>query len=200
MFNREKQADSLPNRVAEIVGHCPHCGYGIEWKDLNAWRWQPEVYGDLPTEHFCPGCQQPFVNLAEDHESGYAASVPARVTLVNLTPHPIVFDLNGQRLTFQSVQPTVRVRTVREVRPDLWLDDVNSVPLYSSRLGEAENLPARVAGVVYIVSLVALTAIKEQYPGRHDFVAPGTGPDDGAIRYMEGPRKGLVEAVTCFIC
>jgi hypothetical protein len=120
--------------------------------------------------------------------------------LINLTPHAIVVDLAGNRLTFEPVAPAVRVGTVREAQQDIMLDDANGIPLFSSRLGAVENLPDPQPGVIYIVSLVALSAIKEQYPDRQDCVAPGTGPDDGAIRYQDGPRKGQVEAVTCFVC
>ena len=48
---------------------------------------------------------------------------------------------------------------------------------------------------IYIVSLIVLTRVS-----RNDVFAPGTGPQDGAIRFPAGhPQAGQVEAVTRLI-
>ncbi len=109
-----------------------------------------------------------------------------RVRFVNLTPHPLTLRPEGGDDIVVAPSGTIaRVSTT----PGEKIKTLNGVPLYAATsFGEIESLPAPQAGTIYIVSgLVA-----GQVSGRDDVVAPGTGPQDGAVRN----EKGHIVAVT----
>lgn len=114
---------------------------------------------------------------------------------VNLTPHEIVLAFgadNAERLAIPPSGTVARVSSTPGVA-----EQVNGVPvpvMGRQTWGAVENLPAPVEGTLYIVSAVVLG--RPECLNRTDVVGPGTGPNDGAIRIPDGPRKGQVEAVT----
>lgn len=106
---------------------------------------------------------------------------------VNLTPHPIV--LRAVTGTDTVLGPSGQVARVSSTPgEDVILPGVPVPVRGAPTWGAVENLPAPSHGIMYIVSgLVA-----GRCAGRHDVVAPGTGPNDGAIRN----RDGHIVAVT----
>ena len=117
------------------------------------------------------------------------------MNLVNLTPHEIVLAFgadNAERRVIPVSGIIARVASTPGVA-----ETVNGVPvpvMGRQSWGKVENLPAPVEGTLYIVSAMVLG--RPECLSRTDVVGPGTGPNDGAIRYDDGPRKGQVEAVT----
>lgn len=117
--------------------------------------------------------------------------------LTNLTPHAIVLQAaDGTRTT---VPPSGTVARVGSVPGELLAVDGVPVPVAeAAAYGPVDGLPevvdptiARLRGLeptLYIVSAMVLA----RCAGRRDVVAPGTGPNDGAIRNA----AGQIEAVT----
>ena len=100
----------------------------------------------------------------------------AKVTFVNLTPHPIVVRReDGSEFTIAPSGAIARVSTTEKV-----VDNVDGVPVVVREFGEVENLPEPQDGTIYIVSSLVLSAVK----GRGDVMAPDTGPT--AIRNSDG--------------
>ena len=117
------------------------------------------------------------------------------MNLVNLTPHEIVLAFgadNAERLVIPVSGIIARVASTPGVA-----EQVGGVPvpvMERQSWGKVENLPVPVEGTLYIVSAMVLG--RPECLSRTDVVGPGTGPNDGAIRYDDGPRKGQVIAVT----
>ena len=117
------------------------------------------------------------------------------MNLVNLTPHEIVLAFgadNAERLVIPVSGIIARVASTPGVA-----ETVNGVPvpvMGRQAWGKVENLPDPVEGTLFIVSAMVLG--RPECLSRTDVVGPGTGPNDGAIRYDDGPRKGQVIAVT----
>lgn len=114
--------------------------------------------------------------------------------LVNLTPHQIVIDIDGNRVTIPSTG-NCRVAVKQTKEEPLSFHVLNgegkeeyTCPIFKNIFGEVEGLPAPEAGIVYIVSLIVLNALGY----RADVVAPDTGPS--AIR-----ESGQIVAVKQFI-
>lgn len=97
----------------------------------------------------------------------------------NFTPHTVALN-NGE--VFQSIG-VARVSAS-------FTEPVDGV--CSQRFGEVTGLPDPEEGVVYIVSLIALSAAKES--GRTDCVAPASGHPD-CVR----SEKGFIVSVPCFV-
>lgn len=134
--------------------------------------------------------------------------------LINLTPHAIVLrDPLGADYTVPVSGPAARVSTtagVPEYHP------VSPVPVYSpSERGPIEGLPETVADDdLIIVSLFVVQAVQAELAAISEYatddsrervlercVAPGTGPQDGAIRWTaeDAPspaQVGQIRAVT----
>lgn len=95
--------------------------------------------------------------------------------LINLTPHDLdFFDKDNNfllKLPKSAEMPTVRVNKTLEYLHDVDVENV-VLPLYEAKFNDVENLPEPQEGTVYIVSNIALQAIREQYPDRNDFYAP----------------------------
>jgi hypothetical protein len=114
------------------------------------------------------------------------------MNLVNLTPHEIVLAFGAERMAIPASGIIARVASTPGVA-----ETINGVPvpvMGRQTWGKVENLPAPVEGTFYIVSAQVLG--RPECLNRTDVVGPGTGPNDGAIRVPDGPRKGQVEAVT----
>jgi hypothetical protein len=111
------------------------------------------------------------------------------MNLVNLTPHAITIQLDGdQQLTVPPSGVVARARTKRTP-----ISTSGPYRLISQKLGDVEGLPENpTPNTLYVVSglvLAALAADGQSYP---HIVAPDSGPD--AIR--EG---GQVVAVRGFV-
>lgn len=95
--------------------------------------------------------------------------------LVNLTPHDLNFFAEDDRMIFTLAKstelPVVRVRKNLNFLRTVTASEVE-LPLFQAKFNEVENLPPVKNGTCYIVSNLALQAIKEQHPSRTDFYAP----------------------------
>ncbi len=119
----------------------------------------------------------------------------ASIRLVNLTPHAIVLQsADGSRVT---VPPSGTVARVQSTPGEMRTVEGLPVPVASpTRYGMVEGVPGYPEpGCMYIVSGMVLAALLPWSGGWDHVVAPGTGPNDGAIRN----DKGQIEAVTRLI-
>jgi formylglycine-generating enzyme required for sulfatase activity len=112
-----------------------------------------------------------------------------QMKVVNLTPHAIVLrSASGEDTTIPASGQVARVAsTPGAVGP------VDGLPVPVARptvYGDVEGLPAPEAGTIYVVSALVLGRTN-----RPDVFAPGTGPQDGAVRN----EKGHITAVTRLI-
>lgn len=117
------------------------------------------------------------------------------MNFVNLTPHEIVLAFGADNAECMAIPASGIIARVASV-PGV-AETVGGVPvpvMGRQTWGKVENLPAPVEGTLYIVSAQVLG--RPECLNRTDVVGPGTGPNDGAIRVPDGPRKGQVEAVT----
>jgi hypothetical protein len=111
--------------------------------------------------------------------------------LVNLTPHDIIIRTGDGDVTIPPTGTPARV----EPGAVTATETIAGVPVITWGEGEVVNLPPAVPGTFLIVSAVVGARVRH----RADVLCPGTGPNDGAIRVPEGPRKGQIEAVTCLV-
>lgn len=111
------------------------------------------------------------------------------MNLVNLTPHAIV--LQAADGTETTVPASGTVARVQATAGTAWMVDGMPIPVYGpTTYGAVEGIPPPVDGTAYIVSGMVLAATQ-----RVDVFAPGTGPQDGAVRN----ERGQVRAVTRLI-
>ena len=106
------------------------------------------------------------------------------VEFVNLTPHSIALFHSGK--VVQTIPPSGRIlrlpeRVVAE-------EKIGDFPVLVKELEIPEDFPEERPGVVYIVSLPVLMALKGAGIHRKDFVAPDTG--SGAVRDEKGRIRG----------
>jgi hypothetical protein len=96
---------------------------------------------------------------------------------INLTPHEIAIDgVGGGRLRILPSGFVARVKT----EPGEDLGFIGGVPVHTPPImGEVENLPAPIQGVIFIVSQIVATHVK-----REDVFYPDTGSD--ALRDEKG--------------
>jgi hypothetical protein len=109
------------------------------------------------------------------------------MTIINLTPHPIVLrPVTGEDITLQPSGTVARVNASPgsvEVLPGV------PVPVAQpDTFGAVEGLPHPSGGVLFVVSAM----VGAHLHGRPDVLMPGTGPSDGAVRN----DKGHIVAVT----
>ena len=111
-------------------------------------------------------------------------------SFVNLTPHSIFVTIHPDFLDDRGIEypASGMVARVAAIRVEGPLCGPHRVVRQS--FGSVEGLPDPVAGVVYIVSGMVLSALEGSRP---DVVAPDTGPD--AIR-----ENGQIKAVRGFVC
>ena len=123
--------------------------------------------------------------------------------LRNLTPHVVVIQgADGSRLTLPS-EGQARITSRPGARRVVLVPEVGDGKCHQVTVAEpqtwgaVEGLPDPQDGILYVVSLLVLG--RPEVQARGDCVAPGTGPNDGAIRIADGPRKGQIEAATCLV-
>lgn len=107
--------------------------------------------------------------------------------LINLTPHDIaIYSVN--RDIIAQIPRTGQVARVKTVATENGEFEINRhlVPVVSNRFGEVEDLPDPRKGVMYIVSLPVVQAVKN----RPDVIAPDTGPES-AVRNGKGEIIGV---------
>ncbi len=100
------------------------------------------------------------------------------MTVVNLTPHPVVVQLeSGEVITFQASGQVARVNLTQVPS-----GDVNGIPVVKTTYGTVDGLPDPQPGTVFIVSGMVMSALRGT---RQDVIQPDTGPD-GVIRDVTG--------------
>lgn len=117
----------------------------------------------------------------ETEPGGISRQKDKTMEFVNLTPHSLVIRTATGDTT---VAPSGQVARVTQQPGEAFsLPELPGVQLQAApRFGELEGLPEPQPGVIYLVSgLCASRAF-----GRADVFAPGTGPQDGAIRDGDG--------------
>jgi hypothetical protein len=115
--------------------------------------------------------------------------------IVNLTPHPVRIRLEDGSTYSSYPAGLARVSSTSVALGALEIesphgDKIMRVPVFATHFGTVEGLPDPVEGTIYVTS--ALVAEAATRAGRTDVFAPGTGPNDGAIR----DESQRVEAVT----
>lgn len=128
--------------------------------------------------------------------------------LINLTPHPVRIrafytDIrDAMPLETDIVLPSSGVArlstTSAPAEPVGYPDDSyggpgHSIPVSQISHGAPTGLPEPTPGVHYVVSLPVLMALAGQ---RRDLLAPGTGPEDGAIRTPDGQIFAVTRLVS----
>lgn len=107
---------------------------------------------------------------------------------VNLTPHEVVVDVDGQRLSLAS-QGNCRVAVKQILESTLEVDNLR-IPFYNNEYGKIEGLPDYQTDIIYVVSLMVINALKAEGVIRHDIVSPDSGPTairvDGKIVAVRG--------------
>ncbi len=80
-------------------------------------------------------------------------------TLVNLTPHSIIFvdDAGNAVLTVEPSGQIARCSVAREK-----IGEINGIPVNKSRFGKVENLPEPQEGTIFIVSALTAQAVPER--------------------------------------
>lgn len=120
--------------------------------------------------------------------------------LVNLTPHKINIRMaDGVDLVLMPEATSARVASTSRAETPLavvMLDgfSIGGIPVAASVTEGIVGLPEPQPGVVFVTSAIVTSAIVAEAAtkaGRRDVLAPGTGPNDGAIR-----ENGQVMAVT----
>jgi hypothetical protein len=115
---------------------------------------------------------------------------------VNLTPHAItICGFTGE---YTMIPPSGSVCRVAS-NPGT-ISHPFGFPCYVASptvYGEVEGLPAPQDGVAYLVSGMVLSALQAG-PIRRDVFAPGTGPNDGAIRNDKGHIAAVTRLIAAF--
>lgn len=106
----------------------------------------------------------------------------SQVKFVNLTPHDVVLCPEPQsKIVIPKSGTVARVATRKTKVSEIAIED-KKIPVYEIQYGNIEGLPEPQPGVIYIVSLLVLQAVRGS---RSDVVAPDTSPDS-AIRDNSG--------------
>jgi hypothetical protein len=127
------------------------------------------------------------------NQSVWGQAKPTR--LMNLTPHKINIRMaDGVDLVLMPEATSARVASTSRAEPPLavvMLDgfSIGGIPVAASVTEGIVGLPEPQPGVVFVTSAIVAEAATKA--GRRDVLAPGTGPNDGAIR-----ENGQVVAVT----
>lgn len=111
--------------------------------------------------------------------------------LVNLTPHAITL------FTPEGVKKLPASGKLARVRADFrTVGGVEGIALVRQQFGPVEGLPDPQPDTRYIVSSLVMNALSALGITRPDVIAPGTGPNNGAIRDAQGRVRGITQ----FIC
>jgi hypothetical protein len=184
---------------------CAREGYPVGGRTLTGWRHGGTVIRNdgqvfavrwdcgITTEHPLPEevarsaahCQKRIVPAVQGEKD---AHMP---TIRNLTPHPLTLHTPGGVVTLPPDGPAVRCAP-----PQSFQDATTGLPCPVYRqgpLGAPVGLPEALPGVFLVVSLPVL--MHPSLAGRHDVLAPGTGPTDGALRDSSGAIIGVTRLV-----
>jgi hypothetical protein len=85
---------------------------------------------------------------------------------VNLCSHQV--DVYRKDGSVKSIQPSGTVARCNIT--NVLLNEIDGVPIYRQVLGEVQNLPEEIPGVLLIVSKIVAQAC----PNRHDLLVPGS--------------------------
>lgn len=106
--------------------------------------------------------------------------------LINTTSKTItIYTQEGLR-TLTPQEP--RLRAFAE---SVLVDVIDGVDVHDDVLHLLDDLPEPQEGVTYIVSGIVAAAVKVQGHCREDFLRPGTGAGDGAVRGPGGRMLGV---------
>lgn len=83
--------------------------------------------------------------------------------IINLTPHAIT-----ETMTNTTFAPSGTVARVSS--ESICAGNINNIPVFITKFGDVQDLPAPQEGTIYIVSLL----VKQASPDRRDLVSPGT--------------------------
>lgn len=101
---------------------------------------------------------------------------------VNLTPHAITVDIQGERTTFPPSGEVARLATTKEE------GTLGGFPVSKTVFGEVSGVPAAKVGTIFIVSTLVAQALK-----RNDVVSPDTGPtavrENGQVIAVKGFQR-----------
>lgn len=112
-------------------------------------------------------------------------------SLINLTPHAItLYSPTG----IHEIAPSGQLARIRS--SSVQVGELGGVPIIRPTFDDVNGLPEPSNDTVYIVSSVVLTALRSNGITRDDLVAPGTGPNDSAVR----DPSGKVTGITRFVC
>jgi len=95
------------------------------------------------------------------------------IKFVNLTPHQINI-VNEKGEIILSIPPSGKVARVT-ARP-VKVGEISGIPINKVEYGDIEGLPEPQKGVIYIVSILVLQALKSKGIQRNDVLAPDTNP------------------------
>jgi len=112
-----------------------------------------------------------------------------KVEVINLTPHDLIlFDEQGEEeiARIEKSGRVARVETQATVIEEVEIDG-HTVPIVKTSYGKIADLPESREGTMYVVSIVALQAVRSD---RSDVVAPDTGPQS-VVRDAGGQIRGV---------
>jgi hypothetical protein len=111
-------------------------------------------------------------------------------TLINLTPHAVTLRLpDGGDVTLPPSGVQARVATLPSTAAPI--DGIPVPVLPSPQFGAVTGLPPPTPGTAFLVSALVLG----RCAGRDDVFAPATGPQDGAIRGLDGQIQAVTRLV-----
>ena len=110
------------------------------------------------------------------------------MALVNLTPHALNIYTDAGQIELPPSGQLARVRSHSAPCPP-----ADGIPMVRPTFTEVEGLPDPQPGTYYVVSGLIQSALRAQGVDRPDVLAPGTGPNDGAVRC---PHTNQVRGVT----
>ena len=109
--------------------------------------------------------------------------------LLNYVQHPVNVVKNGNTVVIES-SGFAKVNEQRQFIETVDFDGIGEIDLVRNNTDNVVGLPDPVEGVMYIVSGIVLKNTL-----RTDVIAPGTGPNNSAIRNEKGHIVGIVELV-----
>lgn len=110
--------------------------------------------------------------------------------LVNLTPHSLTLFTPQGVVELPASGQLARVRSTSEPA-----GEVLGMPVVRSSFEPVSGLPAPELGKCFVVSSLVLAALRAEGVSRNDLLAPGTGPNDGAVRNSTGQVVGVTRLV-----
>lgn len=110
--------------------------------------------------------------------------------LINMTPHALnLYTTEGV------VELPVSGQLARVRSSSVFVGEAGGMPVYENAFSDVEGLPEPQDGVIYVTSSLVLKALASAGISRPDVLAPGTGPNDGAVRDASGRIVGVTRLV-----